>query len=713
MAKSYAALTASILLLWGGPTQAFNVYRLGGQTGNPWPAAVSYEPGTFLVVQDSTELSGGPVGATATHPTWSDTLVDVLAQADGQWLSPFFLPDTLNLAQDGIRNRVVRGVSDNLATSGPCYNNPSQVAKARPMFDGDPTTAAFYTANGSTDPQVRSGFYVQNSIIDLGVDYPINRIRFFPRLGTDNPEIDQILTDMAEPKFARETLPADDFVENFLPWFEVTGANSVLNFASDCYLNTREAPWFRRISPNALVDTGDPRLAMIFRDTENLNPVVDIHFPTQQFQWLAIRPLRPIKNWEIAEFQVYGQGYVKRAVYTTAVLDMGSPMAWGKIRWDGRQDDDGRLFIRTRTGTDSDPQRYFIPSSIPGERIEISQKDYGRADFVSRSTTLDEENWSFWSAPYEWTSGLRDSTRAATAWQDGTPILSPGPARYLQVQLIFASSLTDATHLRQLEFQFSPPAAQQAVGEIWPLDASRLDSTPFTYSVRPTFEPLDAGFDRLEIFTLTQVDQIRSVRVDGIDYLDQFPPDIQADRVVVGFPRLQGSDDTFKLIEVEFDSHVVRYGTEFQSWIYDSQGTGVKQLVDAGNANLDHPGNALGVRTDGLGSGLIAGLAVAPNPFSPNGDGINDRARFQFQLHEISQARQLDLGVYDLSGRRVRLLEASPVVRGLFGARPEDPAWDGLDDQGAPVPPGLYIYRLSVETDGQSLEKTGAIAVAY
>ncbi|NKB71158.1 MAG: hypothetical protein GKR89_29150 [Candidatus Latescibacteria bacterium] len=713
MAKLQVLYTALGLLLYGTSVQAFNVYRLGGQTGNPWPAAVSYEPGGFLRVEDGSEQLGGPIGATLTHPTWSDTLVDVQDRADGQWLSPFFLPDTLNLAQDGVRNRVVRGVSDNLATSGPCYNNPSQVAKARPMFDGDPTTAAFYTANSSSDPQVRSGFYVQNSVIDLGVDYPINRIRFFPRLGTDNPEIDQILGGMDEPTFAKETLPADDFAENFLPWFEITGANSVLNFASDCYLNTREAPWFRRISPNALIDSGDPRLNMIFRATENLDPVVDIRFPTQQYQWIAIRPLRPIKNWEIAEFEVYGEGYVKRAAYTTAVLDMGNPMAWGKIRWDGATDPDGRLFIRTRTGTTPDPLRYFVPSSIPGEVLEISQKEFERADFVTRSTALDQENWSFWSAPYEWTSGLIDSSQTATDWLDGTPILSPGPARYIQVQLIFLSSLTDATQLRQLEFQFSPPAAQQAVGEIWPLDAARTQSTPFTYSVRPTFEPLDAGFDRLEIFTLTQVDQIRSVRVDGIDYLDEFPPDIQADRVVVGFPRLQGTEDTFKLIEVEFDTHVVRYGTEFQSWIYDSQGQGVKQLVDPGNANLDHPGNALGVRTDGLGADLIADLSVHPNPFTPNDDGVNDRARFQFQLHEVSQARQLELGIYDLSGRRVRLLEATPVVRGLFGARPEDPAWDGRDDQGTPVPPGLYIYRLAVETDGETLEKSGPIAVAY
>ena len=97
-------------------------------------------------------------------------------------------------------------------------------------------------------------------------------------------------------------------------------------------------------------------------------------------------------------------------------------------------------------------------------------------------TTLDEENWSFWSAPYVLTAGQRDSTVEVTEWRDGTPILSPGPERYLQIQVIFLSSLHQAGALRELEIQFAPPAALEVVGEIWPQDVSRSESTTFTYS---------------------------------------------------------------------------------------------------------------------------------------------------------------------------------------------------------------------------------------
>jgi hypothetical protein len=431
------------------------------------------------------------------------------------------------------------------------------------------------------------------------------------------------------------------------------------------------------------------------------------------FQWVAIRPLSPIRNWEIAEFQVFGKGYVPRMVYTTAVLDFGEPMAWGKIRWKGSLDEDAHIFIRTRTGDDLDPNRYWIPANISGEFKELERVEYDRASITDRFTTLDRDHWSFWSSPYPWEQGLADASLEASSWQDGTLILSPGPSRYLQVQVLVLSPLDQTARLQELEVQFSRPAALEVVGEVWPLDVPRTESTTFTYSVRPTLETDEQGFDRLEVFTLTRVDTVRSVQVDGIEYIDQFAPEILEDRFVVGFPKLQGNEDTFKLIEVEFDAHVVRYGTEFSGWVFDSGADGVKQLIDSGDATVEFPGNALGVRTSDLGADLLTEVSVAPNPFSPNGDGINDEVRFAFQVHEVSTPRQLQLNIYDLSGRLVRRLEDQATIRGLFGSGAETPRWDGLDAGGERVLPGLYLYRVSLETDEGEQEVTGSIAVAY
>ncbi|HIM57463.1 MAG TPA: hypothetical protein EYM39_12240, partial [Candidatus Latescibacteria bacterium] len=457
----------------------------------------------------------------------------------------------------------------------------------------------------------------------------------------------------------------------------------------------------------------DPRWKILVKETENLETVVDIRFPTQMFQWVTFRPLDPIRNWEIAEFQVFGDGFVPRAVYTTAILDLGEPVALGKIRWDGGRDPNGRVLIRTRSGDDPDPQLYWEPSTIPGELQQITRQRWERADITARRITLDEENWSFWSSPYGWSAGQIDSTADPTLWADGTPIRSPGPSRYLQLQMVFLSQTTEAARLRQLEIQFSRPAALTVLGEIWPLDAGRIESTSFTYSVLPTFDAEEQGFDRLEIFTLTRVDTVRSVRVDGVEVIDEYSPRIDDDRILIFLPELRGTADTFKLIEVEFDTHVVRYGTEFTGWIFDSKSSGVKQLIEPGEANVEFPGNALGVRTSDIGTGLIAAVEAAPSPFTPNADGINDEVAFHFQIHELTSPRVLELTIFDLSGRVVRRLSSGEVVRGIFGGSAGSLQWNGLDGDGSLVPAGVYLYRIALETDSGEEEWLGTLAVAY
>ena len=707
-----SVLASALIIFTATPSPAFNVYRLGAG-GNEWGVPISFEPGQYSVLDEAGQVVGSrDVNTIQSFASWGDTLTDLVDSLGGVWLQPFFIPSTLNLAQDGVRDRISRGISNNIITSGACHNNISQVTKSRPMFDGDPTTAAFYTANASDDPDIRRGFYIQNTVIDLGVDFPINRIRFFPRIGRTNVQFDEIIESMTEPRLDPDALLEEDFSGNFLAWFELAGASAVNNFAANCYWQTTDSPFFQRIQYINNPEP-DPRWKILVNETESLETVVDVRFPTQMFQWVTFRPLAPIRNWEIAEFQVFGEGFVPRAVYTTSVLDLGEPVALGKIRWDGGRDPGGRVLIRTRSGDDPDPQLYWEPSSIPGELQQITRQLWERADITARRITLDEENWSFWSSPYEWSAGQIDSTADPTQWTDGTPIRSPGPSRYVQLQMVFLSEADAAARLRQVEIQFAKPAALTVLGEIWPLDANRIGSTSFIYSVLPTFDTEEQGFDRLEIFTLIRVDTVRSVRVDGVEVMDEYVPQIEDDRILVSLPQLRGQSDTFKLIEVEFDTRVVRYGTEFTGWVFDSNSTGVKQLIDPGEANLAYPGNALGVRTDNVGTGLIVAVEIGPSPFTPNGDGINDVVSFRFQIHELSAPRVLDLTVFDLSGRVVRRLSVGEVVRGVFGGSAGSLQWDGRDDDGRLVPAGVYLYRIALEADAGEEEQLGTLAVAY
>ena len=198
--RRVSLVACGVLALAATLAEAYNVYRLGGEDGSPWSAAISYEPGEYLVIGPDGQIQNRvPFSTPDSHPTWNDTLMVNVDSTGGVWMRPFWVPDTLNLAQDGVRNRIPRGLYDNIAVGGTNHTT-GVIERIRPMFDGDPQTAAFFAASNTDDSEIRSQFVVQNLIVDLGADYPINRVRFFPRLSKNDIKIDQIIAEMAPPK---------------------------------------------------------------------------------------------------------------------------------------------------------------------------------------------------------------------------------------------------------------------------------------------------------------------------------------------------------------------------------------------------------------------------------------------------------------------------------------------------------------------------------
>ena len=107
------------------------------------------------------------------------------------------------------------------------------------------------------------------------------------------------------------------------------------------------------------------------------------------------------------------------------------------------------------------------------------------------------------------------------------------------------------------------------------------------------------------------------------------------------------------------------------------------------------------------GSNLVANFVAEPNPFTPNGDGINDELEVRFDVQRLLTPRAVLLEVYDLNGKRVRLLERSLNSGGY------SEMWDGKDDLGNAVLPGLYILSISTEADDAGEARTKIISVAY
>ena len=129
---------------------------------------------------------------------------------------------------------------------------------------------------------------------------------------------------------------------------------------------------------------------------------------------------------------------------------------------------------------------------------------------------------------------------------------------------------------------------------------------------------------------------------------ERFPPEIQQDRIVVSFDRLEDpQQDSEKRIEVEFSARVLRFGTEFSGWVYDSREPDLKQNITPGNATIRFVGDGLSVRTP-TGGDLVQQLEIRPRVFTPNGDGVNDEAIISFDLRDLTAARPVAVQIWTL-----------------------------------------------------------------
>jgi len=99
-------------------------------------------------------------------------------------------------------------------------------------------------------------------------------------------------------------------------------------------------------------------------------------------------------------------------------------------------------------------------------------------------------------------------------------------------------------------------------------------------------------------------------------------------------------------------------------------------------------------------------LTVLPNPFTPDGDGVDDRTVIRFDLPVARATARLS--VFDLRGRLLtRLLDREAV------ASRSELIWDGRDTDGAPLPSGLYVLFLEAinAREGVLVEAKSAVAI--
>mgnify|MGYP006416890431 CR=1 FL=1 len=401
---------------------------------------------------------------------------------------------------------------------------------------------------------------------------------------------------------------------------------------------------------------------------------------------------------EVGEVEVYARGFAEKSTYVSDVIDFGGLAAWGEMRWSGFRESGAELLVRTRSGADEDPVIYWKYTGRGDERVPVPGSSYDGLSLGQKAgTTHDLANWAFWSEAYD----FADSTGAA--------VVSLSPRRYLQLKVDMVPASAAGSGLSFLELRAStPPVASGLVGEIYPFEVHAGEVSRFTYALKPTLKSNDTGFDRLQMRTTTsRLLSVESVTVDQVavpfvvEALDETVFDIS-------FARVTREQDSGAVIEVVFDAQVLRYGSTFDAWVFDSnRPLEVPQAVSAGDATLDYDGNTVAVITSVDKLSLLE-LTVSPRVLTPNGDGVNDVAQLRYDLLESVGDMSVTIEIHDLAGRLIR-----QVYSGTEGIGHYDREWDGKDEQGVRVAPGVYLYRVSVGADDDRFTRVGLLPVAY
>ena len=537
-------------------------------------------------------------------------------------------------------------------------------------------------------------------LLNLGARFGVERIRIYPR----NTVV---------------ASPSTPFQNDYLRAYELF-TNDGLNLTSE--------------------DT--PIWKPLIAETDNQVAVIDVPLdPPRYVQHLRLRATSPV-NFEIDEIEVFGKGFLSRAQYVSDIFDAGQPAVWGTLRWAEEVLGDPRFSsvqIRTRTGTDTSPFVYTrrlrgkqnaedIPFSLenPGEEMGLAEyrtfpqkagqtpiTDAAGREWMAGAVTDDLINWSPFSTPYP---------------ADG-PIVSPSPRRYMQFEAVFNSSdLEAARAIQSLSFDLlTPPFADALVGEVFPREVKVAEEVSFTFAVRAAMGTADLrGFDTIEINTPTRVSSIDAVQIvagDGAIVAEHHNLgaasgdfaiiEVADDRFAVRFPVVT-QDQT--QVHIRFQTNVLTYSTNFTASARRTTEPSAAQVIDPGNVAFLGEGDedafsgTTVLSPSVLAEGQLLGqVQAAPNPFTPNGDGINDEAVIHYNLLALSTPRPVEVALYDLSGRRVRVLFAGEEANGRY----TDKAWDGRDDQGRAVPPGLYVARVFVVGDSGDAEQSRVVGVAY
>lgn len=485
-------------------------------------------------------------------------------------------------------------------------------------------------------------------VVDLGTSFSINRIRLHPRLDADHR--------IRFPQQFTVSTSDGESIEGFYTPI------SQLNFSSTL--------------PNS-------------------EPVIDRVFTSREARYVMIR-MAAVQPWELAEIEIYGDGTVPVGQFQSVPLPALNPFpVWGRVRYEGGDITNLPVIMQTRTGPDRTPTLYYRLTGVADDVTETSAGVWGALADEEKGPVQPNPEWSPWSTV------------------SGGVIRSTGLHRYIQVRLRFSEP---GTIIRQLILEYAEPAlVERLQAEVHPRAVPPGQEQEFTLSVLSHMitnnRTVVTGFRQLQVLTGAKVRAIDRVLIDDVPvpFSSSIRPD---DGFTIFFGRRINQDGSF--LQIIFRATLFRDATRFETRVAEQRFTDGKletvyQTAEAADIDDEYPGGELTVRIDTDGDLHVVGdVQPSTSVLTPNGDGINDETSIAFDLYKLTRPAPATVAIFNLAGRRLRLLLDEDLEGGHQAVR-----WDGLDDEGALVRPGTYVYRISLQGDEAAVTRTGVLGVVY
>ncbi len=434
---------------------------------------------------------------------------------------------------------------------------------------------------------------------------------------------------------------------------------------------------------------------LLVHDTPNNDGLayVRYHFRPRKMRYLFWRALH-VGGWgwstKWGELMMFSAGYPAEVSMKSSFIDLGTEAGDGRpkvikaLHWDVDLPVGTQLQLRSRSGNGLAPVYTFYDRK--GE--SVSEDKWKSSPAVLRgpvdTTLVVGEDWGAWSNEYQ---------------LSGEPFKSDSPRRFVQLELIL--STTDpsfAPTVDALSIEYEDALVQGAMGSIAPRTTRPNEETRFTYTLWPSMEAGDSGFDVLR-FTVPGRVETGAVELSiGGESVAPAGVEQVGDSLLVRLPNSVLQDS----IQVQFNARLVENATVFTLDLGQSERPGLWQSVEPATRRSN-----LVMLPDLPASGrLIGDLSFSSPVVTPNGDGINDAVEVSFVvLKATDTAPQIE--IFDLSGRVVTSLsaEADGLARRF--------SWSGRDAAGRVVAPGLYLFR--IDLGAQSGEDTAlhSLSVAY